>query len=68
MNSSASIAAHELTISNATIATTSHIRMTALPWKKRRIKNNTVANPAGNTRNGKGKKTLKGNFGELPIK
>jgi putative transposase len=26
-----------------------------------------VANPAGNTRNGKSKKTLKGEFGELPI-
>ena len=30
-------------------------------------KNDTVANPAGNTRNGKNKKTLKGDFGELPI-
>ena len=30
-------------------------------------KNDTVANPAGNTRNGKSKKTLKGDFGELPI-
>ena len=30
-------------------------------------KNETVANPAGNTRNGKSKKTLKGDFGELPI-
>ena len=27
----------------------------------------SVANPAGNTRNGKSKKTLKGDFGELPI-
>jgi putative transposase len=27
----------------------------------------TVANTAGNTRNGKSKKTLKGEFGELPI-
>ncbi len=27
----------------------------------------TVANAAGNTRNGKSKKTLKGEFGELPI-
>ena len=27
----------------------------------------TVANPVGNTRNGKSKKTLKGEFGELPI-
>ncbi len=27
----------------------------------------TVANPGGNTRNGKSKKTLKGDFGELPI-
>ena len=27
----------------------------------------TVANPGGNTRNGKSKKTLKGEFGELPI-
>jgi putative transposase len=26
-----------------------------------------IANPAGNTRNGKSKKTLKGDFGELPI-
>jgi len=26
-----------------------------------------VANPAGNTRNGKSRKTLKGDFGELPI-
>lgn len=26
-----------------------------------------VANPAGNTRNGKSKKTLKGEFGELPL-
>jgi putative transposase len=30
-------------------------------------KNGAVANPAGNTRNGKSKKTLKGDFGELPI-
>lgn len=30
-------------------------------------KNDTVANPTGNTRNGKSKKTLKGDFGELPI-
>lgn len=30
-------------------------------------KHETVANPAGNTRNGKSKKTLKGDFGELPI-
>ena len=30
-------------------------------------KNGTVANAAGNTRNGKSKKTLKGYFGELPI-
>ena len=30
-------------------------------------KNNAVANPAGNTRNGKSKETLKGDFGELPI-
>ena len=30
-------------------------------------KNDTVANVAGNTRNGKSKKTLKGDFGELPI-
>ena len=30
-------------------------------------KNDAVANPAGNTRNGKSKKTLKGDFGELPI-
>jgi putative transposase len=30
-------------------------------------KNETVANLAGNTRNGKSKKTLKGDFGELPI-
>ena len=30
-------------------------------------KNETVANPAGNTRNGTSKKTLKGDFGELPI-
>jgi putative transposase len=30
-------------------------------------KNEAVANPAGNTRNGKSKKTLKGDFGELPI-
>ncbi len=30
-------------------------------------KNDTVANAAGNTRNGKSKKTLKGDFGELPI-
>ena len=30
-------------------------------------KNESVANPAGNTRNGKSKKTLKGDFGELPI-
>ena len=29
--------------------------------------NEAVANPGGNTRNGKGKKTLKGDFGELPI-
>lgn len=27
----------------------------------------TVANPSGNTRNGKSKKSLKGEFGELPI-
>ena len=26
-----------------------------------------VANPAGNTRNGKSRKTLKGEFGDLPI-
>jgi len=30
-------------------------------------KNDTVAHPTGNTRNGKSKKTLKGDFGELPI-
>ncbi len=30
-------------------------------------KNEPVANPAGNTRNGKSQKTLKGDFGELPI-
>ncbi len=30
-------------------------------------KNESVANPAGNTRNGKSRKTLKGDFGELPI-
>jgi putative transposase len=30
-------------------------------------RNEPVANPAGNTRNGKSKKTLKGEFGELPI-
>lgn len=30
-------------------------------------KNDPVKNPAGNTRNGKSKKTLKGEFGELPI-
>ena len=30
-------------------------------------KNEPVANAAGNTRNGKSKKTLKGEFGELPI-
>lgn len=30
-------------------------------------KHESVANPAGNTRNGKSKKTLKGEFGELPI-
>ncbi|WP_435626938.1 IS256 family transposase [Candidatus Ferrigenium straubiae] len=30
-------------------------------------KNEAVTNPAGNTRNGKSKKTLKGEFGELPI-
>ena len=30
-------------------------------------RNEAVANPAGNTRNGKSKKTLKGDFGELPI-
>ena len=30
-------------------------------------KNETVANVAGNTRNGKSKKILKGDFGELPI-
>ena len=30
-------------------------------------KNDAVANPTGNTRNGKSKKTLKGDFGELPI-
>lgn len=30
-------------------------------------RNATVANPGGNTRNGKSKKTLKGEFGELPI-
>ena len=30
-------------------------------------KNETVANPASNTRNGKSKKTLKGDFGELSI-
>jgi putative transposase len=32
-----------------------------------RAKHANVANPAGNTRNGKSKKTLKGEFGELPI-
>jgi putative transposase len=31
-------------------------------------KHEPVANPAGNTRNGRSKKTLKGEFGELPIK
>lgn len=30
-------------------------------------KHEPVANPAGNTRNGKSRKTLKGDFGELPI-
>jgi putative transposase len=30
-------------------------------------KNDAVTNPAGNTRNGKSRKTLKGEFGELPI-
>jgi putative transposase len=30
-------------------------------------KHEMVANPAGNTRNGKSKKTLKGDFGEMPI-
>ncbi len=30
-------------------------------------KNEPVANESGNTRNGKSKKTLKGEFGELPI-
>jgi putative transposase len=30
-------------------------------------KHETVANAAGNTRNGKSRKTLKGDFGELPI-
>ncbi len=30
-------------------------------------KNEPVANPAGNTRNGKSRKTLKGEFGELPV-
>ena len=30
-------------------------------------KNGPVENPTGNTRNGKSKKTLKGEFGELPI-
>ena len=30
-------------------------------------KNEPVANPTGNTRNGKSQKTLKGDFGELPI-
>lgn len=30
-------------------------------------KNQLVANAAGNTRNGKSSKTLKGDFGELPI-
>ena len=30
-------------------------------------KNEAVANPAGNTRNGNSKKTLKGDFGKLPI-
>ena len=30
-------------------------------------KNQLVANEAGNTRNGRSKKTLKGDFGELPI-
>ena len=30
-------------------------------------KHESVANPAGNTRNGKSSKTLKGEFGELPI-
>lgn len=30
-------------------------------------RNAPVANPVGNTRNGRSKKTLKGEFGELPI-
>jgi putative transposase len=30
-------------------------------------KNQVVANEAGNTRNGRSKKTLKSDFGELPI-
>jgi putative transposase len=30
-------------------------------------KHNPVAHPSGDTRNGKNKKTLKGDFGELPI-
>ena len=30
-------------------------------------RNEAVSNPVGNTRNGKSKKTLKGDFGELPI-
>src|SRR3990172_8772646 len=30
-------------------------------------KHEPIANPAGNARNGKSRKTLKGDFGELPI-
>jgi len=30
-------------------------------------RHNPVMNPTGNTRNGKSQKTLKGDFGELPI-
>ena len=30
-------------------------------------RNEAVSNPGGNTRNGKSRKTLKGEFGELPI-
>jgi putative transposase len=33
----------------------------------RNTKNDSVTNPSGNTRNGWSRKTLKGEFGELPI-
>jgi putative transposase len=38
-----------------------------MTWHLGYVKNEPDTNPKGGTRNGKSKKTLKGEFGELPI-